>query len=134
MRRAATALALHRQFDVLQTDDDTAQALGLPVLAARLGALALAAGLAGLSVSVAGPVAFVGLVAPHIARQIVRPVLAELAPAAMLIGAILALLADVLARLIAAPQEVPVGAVLALVGVPVLIALLRQGRIRGLPA
>lgn len=128
---AIAALAFHRQLDVLQTDDETAQALGLPILAARLGALALAAGLAGLSVSVAGPVAFVGLIAPHIARQIVRPVHAELAPASMMIGATLALFADVLARLIAAPQEVPAGAVLAIVGVPVLIALLRRGQIRG---
>ena len=125
-------LVFHRQLDVLQTDDETAQALGLRVLIARLAALGLAAGFAGLSVSVAGPVAFIGLIAPHIARQIVRPVHAEIAPAAMLIGMILALVADVLARLISAPQEVPIGAVLALVGVPVLILLLRRGRIRGL--
>lgn len=126
------ALSFHRQLDVLQTDDDTAQALGVSVLPARLGALTLAAGLAGLAVSVAGPVAFIGLLAPHIARRLVRPTHAALAPASMLVGMILALLADVLARLIAAPQEVPVGAVLALVGVPVLIALLRRGRISGL--
>ena len=129
---ALVVMALHRTLDALMTDDDTAHAIGLNVMRARIGALAIAAALAGLTVSIAGPVGFVGLVAPHIARQIVVATHRCLIPASVLTGMILALLADILARSIAAPQEVPVGAVLAIVGVPVLIALLRRGRVAGL--
>lgn len=123
---------LRRVLDALMIDDATALAIGVPVLPARAGALAIAATLAGLSVSIAGPVGFVGLISPHIARQIVSVSHSQLIPMSIVIGMGLALSADILARLIAAPEEVPVGAVLAIVGVPVLIALLRRGRLAGL--
>lgn len=121
-------LPLARALDVLMTDDDSAQSLGVPVLRIRLAALGLAAVLAGISVSIAGPVVFIGLIAPHIARHLVAPAHAVLIPAAALVGAMLAILADILARYLVAPGEAPVGAVLALIGVPVLIILLRSRR------
>jgi iron complex transport system permease protein len=75
----------------------------------------------------AGPVVFLGLVAPHLARRL-SPTSgsAALIVTTALAGATLAVLADIAARLVVAPGEAPVGAVLALVGVPVLIGLLRR--------
>jgi iron complex transport system permease protein len=77
----------------------------------------------------AGPVAFLGLLAPHIARQLQpRSDSASLVVTTCLAGAILAVAADIAARLVVAPGEAPVSAVLALVGVPLLVALLRRRR------
>ncbi|MEM8588673.1 MAG: iron ABC transporter permease [Pseudomonadota bacterium] len=121
-------MPMTRALDALMTDDASAQALGVPVVRIRLTALGLAAILAGLSVSVAGPVAFIGLIAPHIARRLGVRGHAQLVPAAALVGAMLAVAADILARYLVSPGEAPVGAVLALIGVPVLIALLRSRR------
>lgn len=114
--------------DLLRTDDDSAAALGVPVARIRYAAFAVAALLAGATVAMAGPVIFLGLVTPHIARRLLPGAShAWLAPACVLIGALIALVADILARIIVAPAEAPIGTVLALVGVPVLIAQLRRG-------
>jgi iron complex transport system permease protein len=76
----------------------------------------------------AGPVVFLGLAAPHIARRLLgRAGHAQLAALTVLAGANLAVFADILARLIVAPGEAPIGTVLALAGVPVLVILLRRG-------
>ncbi|MGR3464536.1 FecCD family ABC transporter permease [Limimaricola sp.] len=112
--------------DVLAADDETAQALGLPVVAARLAMLALAALLAGAAVAVAGPVAFIGLGAPHLARMARVTGHARLLPLAALWGAALALIADILARYLIWPGEAPLSAVTALAGVPLLLALLHR--------
>lgn len=115
--------------DALRLDDDSARSLGVRVSTVRLAALALGALLAAGTVAMAGPVVFLGLVAPHIARWLQpKPAMATLAITTCLVGAIVALAADIVARLIVAPGEAPIGAVLALVGVPTLIALLRQRR------
>ncbi|MCE0505901.1 iron ABC transporter permease [Roseivivax sp. GX 12232] len=122
------ALWLASALDALRADDDSAAALGVEVLRTRVLALGLAGLLAGTVVALAGPVIFLGLVAPHIARRLAgRSTHAALAVLTMLIGATLAVLADILARLIVAPGEAPIGTVLALAGVPVLIAVLRRG-------
>ena len=68
------------------------------------------------------------MIAPHIARRLGVRGHAQLVPAAALVGAMLAVAADILARYLVSPGEAPVGAVLALIGVPVLIALLRSRR------
>lgn len=116
-------------FDALRADDETASALGVPVRRIRLISLVCAALCAGVAVSVAGPVAFIGLVAPHLARRLL-PGKAQVwhVLTAVLTGALVAVSADILARVIAAPRELPISAVLALVGVPALIGLLRQRR------
>lgn len=123
----AGTLVLAPSLDALRLDDDSARAVGVRVGAVRLGALGLAAVLAAAAVAMAGPVVFLGLVAPHVARRLPgHDGLAGLAPTASLVGALVAVVADIAARLVVAPGEAPVGAVLALVGVPVLVTLLRR--------
>lgn len=126
---AGGSLVLASALDVLRLDDTSAQSIGLNVAAVRLGALALAALLAAGAVAMAGPVMFLGLAAPHLARLMTGPVLPSirhLVFLSMLTGAVLATSADILARLIVAPGEAPMSAVLALIGVPMLIHILRR--------
>lgn len=124
----AVAFAGARTLDVLQTDDGTAAALGVPVRAVRVAALLGAALLAGASVALAGPVAFVGLVAPHVARLLGAQGHAAQLTLSAICGAIIALAADIAARFVIYPGEAPVSAVTAMIGVPVLILLLRRSR------
>jgi iron complex transport system permease protein len=125
----AGALLLAPSLDALRLDDDSARAVGVRVGRVRLGALGLAAVLAAGAVAMAGPVVFLGLVAPHVARRLQRTSgAAGLALSTCLVGAVVAVVADIAARLVVAPGEAPVGAVLALVGVPMLVALLRRRR------
>lgn len=112
------AVLLHRPLDALLLDDTTARGLGVPVRALRIGACALAAALTGAAVAVAGLVGFVGLVIPNVVRMWVGPEHARLLPLCALGGALLALLADTVARTAAVPLELPVGALLAVIGGP----------------
>lgn len=80
----------------------------------------------GTSVALAGSIAFVGLVVPHMMRMLIGPAHRALLPASALAGAILLVLADVLSRVVLAPSELPVGVVTALIGVPFFVVLLRQ--------
>lgn len=82
--------------------------------------------LSALAVSACGSIGFIGLMAPHLARQLVGPDLRRLMPCAMLTGALLLLLADTLARTLAVPAEIPVGIFSALLGAPCFLWLLRQ--------
>ncbi len=131
------ALVLGRALGRLRLGDDLARALGARVTAARLGLVAVGVVLASVATATAGPVAFVALVAPQIALRLARtpgPPLAASAAA----GALLVVAADLvgrrgLAALGLPSTELPVGAVTALVGAPVLLWLLRRsmrGRIR----
>ncbi|MZR12169.1 iron chelate uptake ABC transporter family permease subunit [Maritimibacter sp. DP07] len=121
------ALAIAGSLDVLRLDDDSAGALGVRVTGIRMGALALGALLAAGAVAMAGPVVFLGLVAPHLARRLApRATSAGQIVVTVLTGASIAVLADIVARLIVLPGEAPIGAVLALVGVPILVSLLRR--------
>ncbi|MEV5409826.1 iron ABC transporter permease [Thermopolyspora sp. NPDC052614] len=111
---------------VLRLGDDDAGALGVRVRHARLGALAVAVLLIAPVVAVCGPIAWVGFLAPHLARRL-RPdadVVAWL-PWAVVWGGLVTVWADQAARLALKPMETPVGAWTALVGVPVGVALLR---------
>ncbi|MDO5641212.1 MAG: iron ABC transporter permease [Paracoccus sp. (in: a-proteobacteria)] len=123
----AAAFWLAPALDLMRTDDDSAAALGVPVLRMRYASFGVAAVLAGGVVAMAGPVIFLGLVTPHILRRM-HPGAGHLwlVPACVLGGALIAVLADILARLIVAPAEAPIGTVLALLGVPVLIWQLRR--------
>ncbi len=120
---AVAAFAI-RPLDVLLLDDATAGGLGVGVRRARLAAAALAAWLAAAAVSVAGLVGFVGLVVPNALRLVVGPGHRMLLPASALGGAALVLLADTAARTIVAPIELPVGALLALIGGPYFLLIL----------
>ncbi|MHA7772059.1 FecCD family ABC transporter permease [Roseibium sp. M-1] len=125
----AGSLVLANALDVLRLDDASAQAVGLNVAGVRLVALGFAAMLAAGSVAMAGPVLFLGLVAPHLARRLAGdtlPSTRQLVVISALLGALVALSADILARIIVAPGEAPVSAMLALVGVPLLVHLLRR--------
>jgi iron complex transport system permease protein len=119
----AAALAA-RPLDVLLLDDATAGGLGVAVRRARFVAAALAAWLAAAAVSVAGLIGFVGLIVPNGLRLLVGPQHRALLPAAALGGATLVLLADAAARTLAAPIELPVGALLALLGGPYFLFVL----------
>ena len=85
--------------------------------------------LTGAAVAVTGPIAFVGLVVPHVARAITGPDHRWLLPYAGLLGAILLLASDVAGRVLTSPAELPVGLVLAFVGAPFFIALVRRRKL-----
>jgi iron complex transport system permease protein len=121
-------LALAPALRALQLGDDTAAAVGVPVQRARAALVVCAVALAAIATAAAGPVAFVAFVAAPIARRLVRTSL-TLVPAA-LCGALLVVLADLVARRAFAPTELPVGVLTGLVGAPYLLWLLaRTGRV-----
>lgn len=115
-----------RVSQVLALGDDAAASVGLAVERWRLAAIAYAAAAAACAVAIAGPIAFVGLVAPHLARLAVGGPLARQAPCALLCGALIAVLADLAGRVLIAPAEIPVGAVTAFIGAPLFLYLLSR--------
>ena len=123
---AALAFALTSALDAMQADDSTAASLGVPLVAIRGLAFLAVSLLTGAAVSMAGPVAFVGLVVPHIARRLVGLRHRHQLAAAALSGAIYATLADVAARFVIYPVEAPVGAITAVVGAVALLVLLMR--------
>ena len=123
---AAGAFALAGALDAMQADDATAASLGVPLVAVRGAAFLAVSLLTGAAVSMAGPVAFVGLVVPHVARRLVGLRHRHQLAAAALTGAIYATLADVAARFVIYPVEAPVGAITAIVGAAALLALLMR--------
>lgn len=116
--------ALSRPLDALSLGEQPARALGLPLKMVS-GAVVAAASLAtAAAVAVAGVIGFVGLVAPHLARACVGARHRFLIPASGLIGAILLLAADALARTLASPIELPVGVLTAILGGPFFLAVM----------
>jgi iron complex transport system permease protein len=115
-----------REIDVLSLGEDTAASLGVDVERAGRRAFLLAALLAAATVSAAGLIGFVGLVVPHIARGMGLRAHRPLILAAALIGASLVVAADLAARTVAAPTELPLGAITALLGVPFFLVQLRR--------
>lgn len=120
----AIAAILRRPLDVLLLDDATAGGLGVSVRRARFGTAALGAWLAAGAVSVAGLVGFVGLVVPNGVRMLVGPEHRDQLPVSALAGAALTVAADTAARTLAAPIELPVGALLAMIGGPYFLFVL----------
>lgn len=122
-------LALHaRLLNLLLLDDEQARHLGVHVERVRLVALIAASLAAAAAVSVSGLIGFVGLIVPHIARQVVGPDHRRLLPLALVGGATLLILADLVARVAVAPSEMPVGVVTAFLGGPFFLYLLWRGR------
>ncbi|MEH3078286.1 MAG: iron chelate uptake ABC transporter family permease subunit [Quadrisphaera sp.] len=115
-----------RGLDALSLGDDLARSQGVRVAPLRLAVVAAVTLLAGAATAVAGPLVFVGLVAPRVARWLVGPALGRLLPTCLLLGPVLVLVSDVLGRVVIAPAEVPVGVVVGVVGAPVLIAVVRR--------
>lgn len=100
--------------------------------AVRLAGMALVLLLAGASVSLVGGISFVGLIVPHVARRLVGSDYLRIIPASLLLGAVLLVLADVAARMLHAPFDTPVGALVSLIGVPVFLLLTYRSRRRDL--
>ena len=125
---SGTALlwALARPLDLLATGEEPALALGVNVEALKRGLLVLSAIVTGVLVSEAGLVGFVGLIAPHAVRLVAGPGHRRLVPLAFGCGAVFLLFADLVSRTLLDGQELPVGVVTALCGVPFFLLLLRQ--------
>jgi iron complex transport system permease protein len=124
----AGSLAFARDLNVLSRGEDVAAVLGITVPRTTFALCALAALATAAAVTTAGSVGFVGLVVPHALRLAIGNDQRTLLPACVLAGGTLLLLADTLARTVAAPVQLPVGVITALVGVPVFLWLLSRGR------
>ncbi len=124
----AFACTVARHLDSLTFGEDEAFHMGVPVERVKRLAVLLVAAAVGASVAVAGPIGFVGLVVPHVLRLLVGPTHRTLLPLAALLGGALLTLADVLARKLAAPAELPIGLVTAFVGAPFFLGLLLNRR------
>jgi iron complex transport system permease protein len=123
------ALASTRALNALALGEDVATSFGQNVNTARLIAAGSVVLLCGTATAMAGPIIFIGLVIPHIARMITGPDHRWLLPYAMLLAPLLLLVADVIGRVIARPGEVQVGIVTAIIGAPVFVALARRQRL-----
>jgi iron complex transport system permease protein len=120
-------LALSRGIRTLEMGDDLAAGLGVRVARVRLVAVIVAACAAGMAAALVGPIAFIALVAPALARRVVKSGAYAVVPA-MLMGVVLTLLADYAAREMFSPTQLPIGLFTALVGGPYLIYLLVRSR------
>ncbi|WP_067507878.1 iron ABC transporter permease [Actinoplanes sp. TFC3] len=123
------ALISTRSLNALALGDDVATSLGQNVAVARLIAAAAVVLLCGTATAMAGPLVFIGLIVPHMARIITGPDHKWLLPYSMLLAPMLLLLADVLGRVIARPGEVQVGIITAIIGAPFFVILVRRGRL-----
>lgn len=119
-----------RALDVLALGERGARHLGVDTERVRLGVITLAALLTGAAVAAAGVIGFVGLVVPHLIRLVAGPGHRMLLPASALTGAFVLLAADLVARTVAVPAELPIGVLTALLGGPFFLWLLRRTRSR----
>ncbi|SFP85198.1 iron ABC transporter permease [Salibacterium halotolerans] len=115
-----------RVLDTLALGDDTAKGLGLNVMQTRFQMASAAALLASLCVAAVGSIGFIGLIAPHAARLLVGPSNQRLLPVSILIGGLLLLAADTLSRTLLAPDEIPSGTIVAIIGAPYFLWLMRK--------
>ena len=120
------ALPLMRTLNTLVLGDEYAQQLGIRVESARVSIILIGSLMTAVSVSLGGMIMFAGLIVPHVARLLLGPDHVRLLPVVALTGAIFLMLADTLARTIFAPSEVPVGILIAFVGGPFFLYLLRK--------
>jgi iron complex transport system permease protein len=117
----------HRSMDIMLTGEERALTLGVDIKVLRRALIAASALLAGIAVSISGVIGFVGLVIPHISRMLFGPVHRQLIAPACLLGASFMVMADILARVLAKPEEMPAGIITALAGSPFFLHLLRKG-------
>lgn len=127
-------LPLSRALDLMMTGDDSAQSMGVDVEALRKWMILVSSLMVAACVSVSGIIGFVGLIIPHVVRLIAGPRHTRLLPLSCVVGAIFMIICDTLARTMAAPSEIPVGAITAILGAPYFLFLLarsaRKGAIR----
>lgn len=116
-----------RRFDVLALGETAAGHLGLAVETTRRITMCLTALGVGAAVALTGVIGFVGLASPHLVRLIAGPRHNYVLPAAALMGALITVLADIVARMIVIPAELPIGVVTSAIGAPFFIWLLRRG-------
>lgn len=117
-------MLLSHYLDLIRLGDETAIGLGLALEKTRLVLILISVGFAGSAVSMAGTIAFVGLMAPHMAARLVGGYSARKLPVAGLLGGLIVMLADLIGRLIFSPFEIPVGLVTAIIGAPYMAYLL----------
>ncbi len=122
------AFVLAKQLNALNLGDDVARSLGSPVEWQRGLLLLVSVALVGASVATGGTIAFVGLIAPHLGRQLVGPTHEGLIPVSALMGGLIVVLADWLGRVLFAPIELPCGVITAAVGAPYFLYLLIRNR------
>jgi iron complex transport system permease protein len=122
----AVSIAFSRALDALSLGETTAASLGIALAPARTLLIAVMALATGAAVAQVGLIAFIGLVAPHLVRAAVQPTYRWLLPLAALAGGVLLLAADVLARWLLAPQELPVGVLTAALGGGYLLWLMHR--------
>lgn len=123
-------MANSRELNALSFGEERAHHLGVHVRARKLAVLIAASMLTGAAVAVSGTIGFVGLVIPHLVRLVMGPDHRHLLPLSMIVGAAFLILADLLARTIIAPTELPIGVITALIGAPVFALLLFQQRLQ----
>ncbi|WP_083750796.1 FecCD family ABC transporter permease [Kribbella sp. ALI-6-A] len=123
------SFALARPLNLLALGDDMARGLGQNIERTRMFGSALVIVLCGAAVSVAGPVAFIGLIVPHIMRRLVGSSYTVLLPLCAIGGGVLVLYADILSRFVKPPFEVPAGVVTALIGAPIFVYLARRQKV-----
>ncbi|MCI5837401.1 MAG: iron ABC transporter permease [Veillonellaceae bacterium] len=122
------ALAGAKQLNVLSLGDETARSLGMRVERIRFFMTAVAALLAAAAVSISGLIGFVGLVVPHMVRLLIGSDHRFLLPASVLGGAVIMVASDTLGRVAFSPVEIPVGIIMAFLGAPFFLYLLRRGQ------
>lgn len=115
------AISIAPSMNILALGDNMARGLGVNLLRIRLIAMVAIALLCGVAVSIAGPLGFIGLLIPNIIRRLVTDDIRLMLPLAALLGASVLLLADIIARLLLAPQELATGIMTALIGAPVFV-------------
>ncbi|WP_342514730.1 iron ABC transporter permease [Sporosarcina sp. FSL K6-1522] len=115
-----------RTFDVLLFGDELATGIGLKTQKVRLYMIVLGVALSAISVAIVGTIGFIGLLAPHAARRMVGIKHQHMFPITILLGGILLTVADFLGRYLLAPNDVPAGLLVSLVGAPYLLYLLRK--------
>ncbi|KYG29338.1 FecCD family ABC transporter permease [Alkalihalobacillus trypoxylicola] len=123
----ALAFLLAKSCNLLVLQDKTTRNLGVSVTKLRIIVSAVAVLLAAVSTAIAGLIAFIGLLVPHIARRLVGTEHKVLLPFTALAGGLLLLLADTLGRTLIAPNEIPASIIMSIIGGPFLIFLLRRG-------
>ncbi|SMF85973.1 iron complex transport system permease protein [Paenibacillus uliginis N3/975] len=119
-------LLCSRQLDLLAYGDDVATGLGMRVGAVRLLAIVLGVTMGGIAVAIVGTIGFVGLITPHIVRRLTGQHHFKLIILSSITGGFLLVLADFLGRFLLAPKEVPSGLMIALIGAPYILYLLRK--------
>ncbi len=125
---AAAAFAVTNDLNAFLLGEEQAAALGVAVERQKFIIITIGALLTGTAVAISGLVGFVGLIVPHIVRLVLGPDHRLLLPASFLSGAIFLVLADLLARMVLSPSEIPLGVVTAIIGAPFFIYLLRQAK------